>query len=63
MQFDSLAALWAMEGHGPYVWSAFGLTALVMMALVLLPLAGHRQFLRSQRAAAQRRSARQPPRG
>ena len=34
MYFDSLEALLAMEGHGPYVWAAYGITLLVL-ALVL----------------------------
>jgi heme exporter protein D len=33
-QFESLAAFLAMGGHAPYVWGAWGLSALVILGLV-----------------------------
>ncbi|WP_231491541.1 heme exporter protein CcmD [Microbulbifer sp. HZ11] len=36
-QFDSLAGFLAMNGHGPYVWAAYGVALLAMAALVLVP--------------------------
>ena len=37
MQFDSLAALVAMGGHGAYVWSAYGVALLALAVNALLP--------------------------
>lgn len=44
MYFDSLAALWAMDGHGPYVWSAYAITFAVLIALPVVALKRHRQL-------------------
>lgn len=46
MYFDSLAALWAMDGHGPYVWSAYTISFIVLTALPVLALKRHRQLQR-----------------
>ncbi|RLA51091.1 MAG: heme exporter protein CcmD [Gammaproteobacteria bacterium] len=37
-QFASLADFFAMGGHGAYVWSAYGITAIVLILLVIMPL-------------------------
>lgn len=58
MQFDSLAALWSMNGHGPFVWSAYAIAAATLVALVWLPLRRQRRFYR-ERAQAERRAAAQ----
>lgn len=55
MQFDSLAALWSMQGHGPFVWSAYAIAAATLIALVWLPLQRQRRFFRDQRLAERRR--------
>ena len=55
MAFESIQAAWQMAGHGPYVWSAYGLTALVLLALVWMPIARAREFSR-QILAEQRRT-------
>lgn len=34
MYFESLAALWQMGTHGPYVWSAFGIGVALIVANV-----------------------------
>lgn len=44
-QFDSLADFMVMGGHGPYVWSAYGISALVLLYLALRPLRHGRKFL------------------
>lgn len=44
-QFDSLAAFFAMGGHGPYVWAAYGMGLLVMAWLVIRPWLQKRRFL------------------
>ena len=56
MYFESLAAVWHMDGHGFYVWLAYALTALPLVIMVWLPLKRMRQhWLWLQ--AEQRRSA------
>ena len=37
MYFESLNAAWEMAGHGPFVWSAYGITFLVIAGLILIP--------------------------
>ena len=46
MVFESVTAFLAMDGHGFYVWSAFGVTAVVMFWLVLLPAQQYRNKIR-----------------
>ncbi len=55
MAFASFAELIAMDGHGGFVWSAWGISAAVLIALVLLPLRRHRRLLAEagQRAGQQ----------
>ncbi len=47
MYFDSLQAVAQMDGHGAFVWSAYGITAVVLGLLIIVPL-------RRQRALARR---------
>lgn len=49
VQFDSLAAALAMDGHGPYVWAVVVVSTLVIAGLLLLPTLSSRRFLREQR--------------
>lgn len=35
MQFDSFSAFWAMGGYGFYVWLSYGVTALLLIILVI----------------------------
>ena len=58
MQFDSLTALWQMGGHGPFVWSAYALALIIMLAIVILPLQRSRRIVAELRAGEQRRAAR-----
>lgn len=55
-QFDSFAEFMAMNGHGPFVWAAYGITFVVLGWLLISPLLQRRQFMRQQerqqRAAA-----------
>ncbi|HMV72865.1 MAG TPA: heme exporter protein CcmD [Pseudomonadales bacterium] len=50
MYFQSLAQLWQMDGHGPYVWSAYLIVAVVMIGLVRRPLARRRRTLERVRS-------------
>ena len=45
MYFDSLQALLQMDGHGPYVWAAYGITAIVLLSMLLAPRRRARQQL------------------
>lgn len=45
MAFDSIAEFWAMGGHAAYVWSAWGITALLLWAIVWHARVEHRQQL------------------
>jgi heme exporter protein D len=38
MYFDSIQQLIYMDGHGVYVWSAFLISVVVMLVLVVKPL-------------------------
>ncbi|MDB6062970.1 MAG: heme exporter protein CcmD [Verrucomicrobiaceae bacterium] len=57
MQFDSIAAAWAMGGHGPFVWSAYAITAFTLIALIVAPLQRQRRFFHEQRGIERRRQA------
>jgi heme exporter protein D len=48
-QFQSLAEFLAMGGHGPYVWSAYGIAAVVLAWLVARPLRRRAAILKSVR--------------
>lgn len=48
-QFESISDLFAMAGHGPYVWGSYGITAVVMIYLAVSPLRKHKQFLLEQK--------------
>ncbi len=54
MYFDSLHALLQMEGHGPYVWSAYGITFVTLMALIVAPLRRKQRQLRELRGQYRR---------
>ena len=58
MAFDSLAAFLAMGTHGPYVWSAYGVTFLIVLWNMLQPRLVRRRLFREQ-AVALRREARE----
>lgn len=58
MQFDSLAALIAMDGHGPYVWSAYAIALITLVALIVAPWRRTLRFFAEQRGIEQRREQR-----
>lgn len=59
-QFESLAAFWVMNGHGPYVWGAYAITAVVLSFLLVSPFLQRRAFFRQQQKL--QRLAQQQPR-
>ena len=54
MYFESLNAAWEMAGHGPYVWSAYGITLMVIAGLILIPHQRARQAEIALRADGER---------
>ena len=57
MYFDSLQAVLHMDGHGIYVWMAYLVTAVVISAVLIVPLRRRRQFLAQLAAEARRAQA------
>ncbi|WP_458524782.1 heme exporter protein CcmD [Onishia taeanensis] len=57
MAFDSLAAFFAMGGHGVYVWSAWALTVLAMGGSVMHAGGERRRLLRDLQRRARREAA------
>lgn len=47
-QFDSFASFMVMNGHGPFVWAAYGITLIVLVYLLVSPVLQSRQFFRQQ---------------
>ncbi|GAB1576006.1 heme exporter protein CcmD [Bordetella petrii] len=56
--FASFAEFFAMDGHGAYVWSAYGLCAALMAWNVALPIVARRRYL-DELARRRRREASQ----
>ncbi len=57
MYFDSLHAALAMEGHGPFVWSAYAITAVVLLTLLTAPVLRLRRLRRDLIGQIRRREA------
>jgi heme exporter protein D len=57
MYFENIAALIAMDGHGAFVWSAYAITAAVMVSLVVSPLQRKRRLLSDIRTQSRRETA------
>ena len=47
-QFASINELFAMAGHGPYVWGSYVVTFAVLTYLLVSPLRKRRQLLAEQ---------------
>ncbi len=62
-QFASFADFLAMDGHGPYVWIAYGVTFAALIALAVYPSLRRRQLRRElqrqQRIQQRRRQVKQ----
>lgn len=44
----SLQEFFAMGGYGFYVWTSYGLTLIVLLANIIIPVLQRKQFLRHQ---------------
>lgn len=54
MYFESFQAALAMDGHGPYVWSAYALTILILAQVLRAPLRQQARLLRELRSQQRR---------
>ncbi len=57
MYFDTLGQVLQMDGHGAFVWAAYGITLAVVFTLLILPRR-REQRLKRELAAAIRRNIR-----
>lgn len=59
MYFESLHELWTMAGHGKFVWAAYGISLIVLSAMVIAPIQRYRKELRGilRRASIQSQQA------
>ena len=46
MQFDSFSAFINMGGYGFYVWLSFGISTVLILALLINSLMGHQQVIK-----------------
>ncbi|MDI1229646.1 MAG: heme exporter protein CcmD [Methylobacter sp.] len=43
----TMQEFFAMGGYGFYVWTSYGLTLIVLLANIIIPVVQRRQFLRA----------------
>ena len=69
MYFESFNALLMMDGHGAYVWAAYGITLCVLMVLLIGPGRRQRRILKHlgaelrRQQGAQQRDLKTTPQG
>ncbi|EAP94077.1 MULTISPECIES: heme exporter protein CcmD [Vibrio] len=56
MYFESLSDFFAMGGYASYVWSAFGITFLAMIILLVLSVRRGKQLLNEVQAKIDRQA-------
>ncbi len=56
MRFDSLDAFLHMDGHGLFIWAAYGITFIVLLLNLWWPLLVRTRIIRSGKAQAARQS-------
>ena len=54
MYFDSFEAFLAMGKHGAYVWSAYGIAAIVLSVNLIAPVLNKRKVVAKQQARLRR---------
>lgn len=47
-QFETIADFITMNGHGPFVWSAYAITFAVLIFLLVSPLVQNKVFIKQQ---------------
>ena len=48
MRFESFSVFVYMDGHGIYIWAAYGVTLAILTANVVWPLMARRRFVRAE---------------
>ncbi|WP_447591848.1 heme exporter protein CcmD [Aquipseudomonas campi] len=56
MSFASFGEFLAMGTHGPYVWSAYGISLAVLALNVVLPILARRRYLQDEARRLRRES-------
>ena len=51
MSFASLSAFYYMDGHGVYVWAAYGLTLVILAVNLWWPMRARRNLIRAEKSA------------
>ncbi|QFU76087.1 heme exporter protein CcmD [Halioglobus maricola] len=59
MYFDNFAHVLHMDGHGVYVWAAYGITLAVIVLMLVLPRRRAKQQLRQVAGELRRQQATQ----
>lgn len=59
MYFDSFADVLHMDGHGGYVWAAYGITLAVIVLMLVLPRRRAKQQLRQMAGELRRQQGTQ----
>ena len=49
MAFKSVAEFFAMGGHAPYIWTAYGVTLMLFLYILAAPVLRQRRFVRAER--------------
>lgn len=62
MEFSSFSEFLAMGRHGVYVWSAYGITALIIIYNILQPIVQRKKILKEQRQRLRRDQSKKNPR-
>ncbi|ARU57257.1 inner membrane protein [Oleiphilus messinensis] len=48
MEFASLSEFLEMGGHGPYVWTAYAVTIVIMIANIVSPILKRKAIIKKQ---------------
>ena len=51
MSFENLSAFFYMDGHGVYIWVAYGLTLVILAANLWWPMLARRNIIRAEKSA------------
>lgn len=55
-QFPDFQSFMWMNGHGPYVWSSYGITFAALAFLAVEPVLQRKRFIKQQQGLMQRES-------
>ena len=59
MSFNTFSEFVQMGGHGFFVWTAYGITLVVLSYNIINPMVMNRRFVKSQKQNLRREQARQ----